>query len=68
MKQWIVVNIGCLECGVSSAIVGAFDDELRARGVAAQCDDKYRRRQGGQNVFLVWEIPIANVIAPEYTK
>jgi hypothetical protein len=30
MQKWIVVNIGCIECGVSSNIVGVFTDKERA--------------------------------------
>ena len=30
MKRYIVVNIGCIECGVSSNIVGVFYDDIKA--------------------------------------
>jgi hypothetical protein len=66
-KKYIVVNIGCIECGVSSDIVGIFADEKRARDVANACDDKYGWREGGQNAFEVFELPEPETINPDYS-
>lgn len=65
-KAWIVVNIGCIECGVGSNIVGVFDDEAQANALAEQLDDTHSWRQGGQNAFEVFEMPPLNVVADEY--
>lgn len=46
--MWIVVNIGCIECGVSSNIVGVFDNEERANAIAEEFDAKFDWREGGQ--------------------
>lgn len=64
--MWIVVNIGCIECGVSSNIVGVFDSEARAIAIAKQCDDTFNWRQGGQNSFEVFPMPEPNAISEEY--
>lgn len=64
--MWIVVNIGCLECGVSSNIVGVFRDEAQARAVADKCDDVFGWREGGQNAFNVFPIPEPEVLSEEY--
>lgn len=64
--MWLVMNIGCIECGVSSAIVGVFADKEKAEAIAAECDKKYDWREGGQNTFKVFELPKAEQIAPEY--
>lgn len=66
--KWIVVNIGCIECGVSSNIVGVFDNEDKANEIADKFDDKFNWRQGGQNSFEVFEMPEINQIHPEYTE
>ena len=66
MKTWVVVNIGCIECGVSSAIVGVFTDKDHAESVAALCDQEYNWREGGQNEFHVFEMPKLDTIADEY--
>ena len=65
-KKYIVVNIGCIECGVSSNIVGVFDDKEKADAVAAICAAKYNWREGGQNSFEVFEMPELNVVNSEY--
>jgi D-serine deaminase-like pyridoxal phosphate-dependent protein len=64
--MWIVVNIGCIECGVSSNIVGLFDDEERAKHVAETLDKEMGWREGGQNSYEVFPQPAVNVIAEEY--
>ena len=66
--MWIVVNIGCIECGVSSNIVGVFDDEARAKEIADKFDKDFDWRQGGQNSFEVFPMPTINEIAEEYRK
>lgn len=63
---WIVVNIGCIECGVSSAIVGVFDDKDRAESVAEALGETMSWRQQGQNSYEVFPMPALGVIADEY--
>ena len=64
--MWLVMNIGCIECGVSSGIVGVFADKTTADSVADQCTDKLFWREGGQNSFEVFELPAPEIIAEEY--
>jgi hypothetical protein len=66
--HWIVVNIGCIECGVSSNIVGVFSDEAEANAIAERLGDAYSWREGGQNSFEVFPMPPVNVVAEEYAK
>jgi hypothetical protein len=68
MKKCIVVNIGCIECGVSSNIVGVFDNEEKANEIAKEFDTKFSWREGGQNSFEVFEMPELNVINTEYLE
>ena len=64
--MWIIVNIGCIECGVSSNIVGVFTDEAKANDLAERLDDCLGWRQGGQNSYEVFPVPAVDVIADEY--
>lgn len=64
--MWIVVNIGCIECGVSSAIVGVFTDQVRAETIAEELGESHAWREGGQNEFVVFPMPPADQVAPEY--
>jgi hypothetical protein len=64
--KYIVVNIGCIECGVSTNIVGVFDSKEKAESIVSQCFEKYDWREGGQNGFEVFEMPEINVVNQEY--
>jgi hypothetical protein len=64
--MWLVVNIGCIECGVSSKIVGAFADKAKADEVAGALDKTHSWREGGQNSFEVFEMPPPEVVDVEY--
>lgn len=66
--MYVVVNIGCIECGVTSNIVGVFESEHIANNVAAQCSEKYDWREGGQNSFEVFELPEVGAIDEEYSE
>lgn len=68
MNKWVVVNIGCIECGVSSGIVGVFTDEGEAAAVAERLDKSHGWREGGQNAFDVFALPEVGVIADEYAE
>lgn len=67
-KLWLVVNIGCIECGVSSNIVGLFDNQERADAIAETLDEKMSWREGGQNSFEVFALPALNEIGEEYRE
>ena len=67
-KLWILVNIGCIECGVSSQIVGVFDDEAHARALAEQLGESHGWRESGQNAFEVFPMPAVNEIHAEYLE
>lgn len=64
--RYILINIGCIECGVSSNIVGVFTDKAKADEVAAGLNETHAWREGGQNSFEVFEEPEENTINPEY--
>lgn len=64
--MWLVMNIGCIECGVSSKIVGVFADKVKAEEVAAACQNVYSWREGGQNSFEVFELPASELVDAEY--
>jgi hypothetical protein len=64
--MYLVMNIGCIECGVSSKIVGLFSDKVRADKVAEACDEKHSWREGGQNHYEVFPLPDPEVVDEEY--
>jgi len=68
MTMYVVFNIGCIECSVSSNIVGLFSDKVKADQIAEQCQKDFHWREGGQNHFQVFELPQPETIQPEYRK
>jgi hypothetical protein len=66
--MFLVINIGCIECGVSSNIVGLFETEEQANIIAEKCNNKYSWREGGQNNFEVFPLPELGIINSEYKK
>jgi hypothetical protein len=64
--MFLVINIGCIECGVSSQVVGLFQTEEEAEAVVEKCNDKYNWREGGQNSFEIFPLPELGVINSEY--
>lgn len=53
---WLVFNIGCIECGVSSDVVGVYQTQDEAERVAKVCAGILSWRQGGQNDFIVFDL------------
>ena len=64
-KSWMVFNVGCIECGVSSDVVGFYTTEEEAKRVAQACGDELNWRQQGQNSFEVFDLQAPQ--AQEYT-
>lgn len=55
-KRFLAFNIGCIECGVSSAVVGTYDTEDEAEAICAKLDKCLDWREGGQNRFEVFDL------------
>jgi hypothetical protein len=66
LTMYLVMNIGCIECGVSSQIVGLFANKAVADSVAEQCDKLHDWRQHGQNRYEVLELPTPECVHEEY--
>lgn len=62
--RYMVFNIGCIECGVSSAIVGFFHNKEAADAVETECHSAHNWREGGQNDFVVFDL--AEPLSEEY--
>lgn len=61
--RWLVFNVGCIECGVSSNIVGTYATKEEANRIEAICEASLDWREGGQNHFLVFDL-----LAPQASK
>ena len=56
IHKYAVVNIGCIECGVSTNVVGTYQTNEEADAVASALDAKLSWREGGQNAFEVFDL------------
>lgn len=65
---WIVVNIGCIECGVSSQLVGVYTTKEEAEAIALRLRTSHNWRQGGQNGFEVFALTPVGETADEYAE
>lgn len=66
--MWLVFNVGCIECGVSSNVVGVFVHKEEADNIAKTLDEKLAWREGGQNSYEVFELNRAGVVSDEYLE
>lgn len=66
--MFLLFNIGCIECGVSSNIVGVFANKESAESLAQKLSESHSWRKGGQNSFEVFELPEPGVINKEYSE
>jgi hypothetical protein len=64
--MWIVVNIGCIECGVSSNLVGVFETEQQADEIVDKLENEASWRQGGQNSYQTFRLGLPGVVTEEY--
>lgn len=63
-RPWLLFNVGCIECGVSSNVVGLFATEQEALVAMAKCEKELSWREGGQNSFEVFDLRLK--MADEY--
>ena len=59
---FVAVDIGCIECGEKSHVLGVFTDIDKAQSA---CDEHYARQQAhwlGQHHFEVFDVPEIDVM------
>lgn len=56
MSRFLLMNIGCIECGVSSNVVGVYASKELADKAAELCGEHLHWREGGQNSFEVFDL------------
>jgi hypothetical protein len=52
----VAVDIGCLECGESSKVLGVFTMKMRAEAVCEEHEARQKATWHGQHSFEVFEI------------
>lgn len=64
--MWLVFDVGCIECGVSSNVVAIYPTEQEANAVAEKLNNTYGWREGGQNSYEVFKLGELYEVNAEY--
>jgi len=59
--KYVVLDIGCIECGEQSAILGIFDDKKKAQKVRDKYSEIQENNWTGQHFFEIVEVKEENV-------
>lgn len=62
MTLYVAVDIGCIECGEDSAVLGVFTTEGEAKEVAEEHMQRHEKNWHGQHHFDVFEVSNVGVI------
>ena len=57
MTLFVAVDIGCIECGEASAVLGVFTTREQADSVIEDHDKRHQENWIGQHSFEVFEVP-----------
>lgn len=66
--MWLVFDVGCIECGVSSNVVAIYPTEQEASAVAEKLNEVYAWREGGQNSYEVFKLGEMYEVNSEYKE
>lgn len=53
---YVAVDIGCIECGEPSSVLGIYTDKSEAEATLAQAEEKQKHAWTGQHYFELFEI------------
>ena len=64
--MWLVFDVGCIECGVSSNVVAIYPTEQEPNAVAEKLNNTYEWREAGQNSYEVFKLGELYEVESEY--
>jgi hypothetical protein len=56
IKRWLAFDIGCIECGEESGVIGTFDTEAEAEHAADAAEIDHEKNWHGQHCFMVYDL------------
>ena len=66
--KYVVVDVGCLECGEESSVLGIFTDRKKAEEIMKKCKEYQSEHWMGQHYFFIEEIKEENKLVNDYYK
>ena len=64
--KYVAVDIGCIECGEESSVLGIFDDMNEATDILKKCGEYQQKHWCGQHSFEIFEIKEENKLIDNY--
>lgn len=64
--KYVLVDIGCIECGEKSSVLGIFDDLDEAYKIGNQCKKYQEENWRGQHSFEIFEVNKENELIDGY--
>jgi len=62
MKHYVAVDIGCIECGESTNVLGIFEDKVKAEEVIKDHGARQSQNWKGVHRFKIFEIDGLNKV------
>lgn len=68
--MYLLMRIGCIECGVSSSVVAVYSDQEQAEKLASALNNNEKASwlEGGQNFYEVHRLPGGEFVTEEYLQ
>ena len=64
--KYVVVDIGCIECGETSSVLGIFTDKEKAIEISKKCEEYQEKNWHGQHDFEIYEVDKENELIDKY--
>lgn len=64
--KYIAVDIGCIECGENSSVLGIFTNKEQALEILKKCEEYQKEHWEGQHSFELFEVEQENVLNDNY--
>lgn len=65
-RRWLLMDIGCLECGEPSRVVGVFSNESAATQLQERLTAGDIVKKNGQHRFVVFQLPATGHVSSRY--
>ena len=63
---YVLIDIGCIECGEETTVIGVFTDKAKAEKLLNKYEKLQAENWHGQHSFQIDEVEIDKVYKPEY--
>lgn len=64
--KYVLVDIGCIECGEPSSVLGIYTDLTKAKEILKKCEEYQNEHWHGQHSFEIFEVNKENELIDEY--